>query len=104
MGVVKAVEWKAVDSSVFAFVAYRTEARQLYVRFRSGSVYRYFDCPADVYSAFLDAESKGGFFSRCVRDKFRYEQIRLRLAPRGVVRADQRRDAAHAAGVNSPIR
>ena len=104
MRLIKAVEWQAVNSSVFACIAYRTNARQLYVGFRSGSIYRYFDCSADVYSAFLAAESKGDFFSRCIRDKFRYEQVRLRPAPRGAVRADQRRDSAHAAGVNSPIR
>jgi len=104
MGVIKAVEWQAVDSGVFAFVAYRSDARQLYVRFRSGSIYRYFDCPAEVYKAFLAAESKGSFFSRCIRNKFRYEQVRLRSVPRPASRADQRRDAAHAAGVRSPMR
>src|SRR5688572_19718684 len=104
MGVIETVEWQAVDSSVFALVAYRTEARQLYVRFRSGGVYRYFDCPADVYSAFLAAESKGRYFSRRIRDQFRYEEVRLRRARRGTAGADQDRDAAQAAGVNSPIR
>lgn len=104
MCVIKAVEWQAVDSSVFAFVAYRSDARQLYVRFRSGSIYRHFDCPAEVYKAFLAAESKGSFFSRCIRNKFRYEQVRLRSVPCPASRADQRRDAAHAAGVSSPMR
>ena len=105
MGVVKAVEWQAVDSSAFACMAYRTDARQLYVRFHSGSIYRYFDCPVDLYDAFLAAESKGRYFSRCIRDRFRYEEIRLRPRPaHRTVRADQRRAAAQAAGVNSPIR
>ena len=38
--------------------AYREEARQLYLRFRDGSIYRYFDCPASVYEEFLAADSK----------------------------------------------
>ena len=104
MGVVKAVEWQAVDSSAFACMAYRTDARQLYVRFHSGSIYRYFDCPVDLYDEFLAADSKGGFFSRRIRGQFRYEEVRLRRALRRTVRTDQFRDAAHAAGVNSPSR
>jgi hypothetical protein len=103
MGVVKTVEWQAVDSSVFAFVAYRMDARQLYVRFRNGSIYRYFDCPADVYDKFLAAESKGRFFSRCIRNKFRYEQVRC-AAQSAWTSGDQCCAAAHAAGVNSARR
>ena len=70
MGVVKAVEWQAVDSGVFAFAAYRPEARQLYLRFKNGGIYRYFDCPAKVYEAFLAAESKGRYFSRCSSEPY----------------------------------
>jgi hypothetical protein len=103
MGVVKGVEWQAVDSSVFAFAAYRPEARQLYLRFKNGGIYRYFDCPAKVYEAFLAAESKGRYFSRCIRNSFRYEEVRLRRSSDSS-RADQRRTAAHATGVYSPIR
>jgi hypothetical protein len=98
MSVVKAVEWQAVDSSVFAFAAYRREARQLYLKFQDGSIYRYFDCPGDVYEVFLAAESKGRYFSRCIRNSFRYEQVRLRRRP-GRTSAVQNREAAHAAGV-----
>ena len=98
MSVVKAVEWQAVDSSVFAFAAYRPEARQLYLKFQNGSIYRYFDCPGDVYEAFLAAESKGRYFSRCIRNSFRYEQVRLRRRSDNTP-ADQRLEGAHAAGV-----
>lgn len=83
MAVVKALEWQSVDSTVFAFAAYRREARQLYLRFHSGAVYRYFDCPAQVYEDFIAAESKGRYFSVCVRDKFRYQQVRCARAALG---------------------
>jgi KTSC domain len=78
MCVVKTVEWKAVDSSVFRSAGYRADARQLYLRFRDGKVYRYFDVPEQSYEAFLAAESKGRYFSWHIRHEFRYEQVRCR--------------------------
>jgi hypothetical protein len=75
MGVVTAVEWKAVESSLFTSAAYRPEARQLYLRFHDGKLYRYFDVPVQVYEAFLAAESKGRYFSGHVRNVFRYERV-----------------------------
>jgi hypothetical protein len=44
MGVLNAVSWKAVESGLFTAAAYRPDARQLYLRFRDGNIYRYFDC------------------------------------------------------------
>jgi KTSC domain len=76
MGVLKAVAWKAVESSLFTAAAYRPEARQLYLRFRDGNIYRYFDFTAEMYESFLAAESKGRYFSSHIRDRFRYEQVR----------------------------
>ena len=76
MGVLNAVNWKAVESSLFTAAAYRPEARQLYLRFRDGNIYRYFDCTAEMYDSFLAAESKGRYFSSHIRNRFRYEQVR----------------------------
>lgn len=76
MGVVNAVTWKAVESGLFTAAAYRPEARQLYLRFRDGNIYRYFDCTAEMYELFLAAESKGRYCSNHIRDRFRYEQLR----------------------------
>ena len=76
MGVLKSVEWKAVGSSLFTSAAYRSDARQLYLRFRGGDIYRYFDFPVEMYEAFLTAESKGRYFGRHIRNAFRYEQVR----------------------------
>ena len=76
MGVVNAVSWEAVESGVFTAAAYRPEARQLYLRFRDSNIYRYFDCTAEIYESFLEAESKGRYFSSHIRGRFRYEQVR----------------------------
>jgi hypothetical protein len=76
MGVVSAVEWKAVDSGLFSSAAYRANVRQLYLRFHDGKIYRFFDCPVTVYNEFVAATSKGRYFSREIRNHFRYEMVR----------------------------
>jgi hypothetical protein len=97
----------------------RRQPRQLYLRFRNGDVYRYFDCPLPVYREFLTAESKGRYFSQKIRNRFRHELVYSKAASANEdesinacleeqlsssvalakTRASQTRDAAHAAGV-----
>ncbi len=67
--------WVPLESEMLASAAYIVEKRILYLRFRTGDVYRYFDLPAEAYQAFLNAESKGRFFLAHVRDRFRYERL-----------------------------
>ena len=69
------MDWVSVDSSVLAAVAYCRERRQLYLRFRSGDVYRYFKFPPHQYDELLAAESKGRYFAHRIRDKFFWEQV-----------------------------
>ncbi len=76
------MNWVSVDSSVFASVAYRSDQRQLFLRFRSGKVYRYFGFPPDQYDQLLAAESKGGYFAESVRGKFLYEEVRMPMPAR----------------------
>jgi hypothetical protein len=114
MAVISAVEWVSVESGVFAAAAYREGARQLYLQFREGKIYRYFECPVSVYREFLTAESKGTYFSQHIRNRFRYKLIyrsgngnpsgslKQQLSNSVLLaeaRAAQKRDAAHAAGV-----
>jgi len=69
------VDWLPLDSSVLASVAYRPAKRMLYLRFRSGELYRYSDFPPEEYKDFLAADSKGRYFSRNIRDRFACRHI-----------------------------
>jgi hypothetical protein len=80
MRVAKTLEWVPVESSVFTSAAYRRDQRQLYLRFHDGDIYRYFDVPPQRYKEFLEAESKGQYFARNIRNQFRYEQVHRRSA------------------------
>jgi hypothetical protein len=73
--------WLPLESKMFTSVAYDEEKRILYLRFRSGDVYRYFECLNDGFRQFLSAESKGRYFLINIRNCFRYERMaKLRTA------------------------
>lgn len=62
-----------VRSSAIHSIAYNQSKRILYIKFRRGHVYRYFDVPASIFRQFLAADSKGRFANRCIYQNFRYE-------------------------------
>lgn len=69
------MDWLPLDSSVFTSTAYRVSDRTLYLLFRSGELYCYFDFPPQQYRDFLAADSKGQYFSSNIRDRFRYRHL-----------------------------
>jgi hypothetical protein len=73
--------WLPLESKMFLSVAYDADKRTLYLRFRSGDVYRYFQFCEDDYQQFLLAESKGRHFLSKVRNCFPSERMaKLRVA------------------------
>jgi hypothetical protein len=64
----------SVDSSWIASVTYASDAT-LTVRFRRGTVYRYFTVPRAIVEAFLAAPSKGAYFTHRIRDAFPHTQV-----------------------------
>ena len=64
----------AVESSLLASISYSIHAT-LDLRFRSGASYRYFAVPQRVFDELLVAESKGAYFNRNVRGRFRYQRL-----------------------------
>jgi hypothetical protein len=74
------MKWTPVESSAFQAAAYAERRALLYLLFRSGEVYRYFEVPQWQYQEFLAADSKGRYFGRNIRGRFRYERMRR---PRG---------------------
>jgi hypothetical protein len=75
------MDWQPLESKLLASSAYDAGKHILYLRFRSGEVYRYFEFPEEQYQEFLDAESNGRYFLSDIRDQFRYERMaKLRAA------------------------
>jgi KTSC domain len=73
--------WLTLESKMLAAAAYDADKHILYLRFRSGDAYRYFDFPAVDYQMFLTAESKGHFFLDHIKNHFPFERLAtLRVA------------------------
>jgi hypothetical protein len=67
-----------VESSMMTNVNYDDETCELDILFSSGKTYRYFEVPADVYTALLQAESKGQFFNEEIKGTYRYAEVTKR--------------------------
>lgn len=69
------LNWVPVVSRAVAAAAYDQDERQLYLRFHSGKIYRYFEFPPDQYDEFLGAESRGRHFGALIRGRYRDEEV-----------------------------
>lgn len=54
---------------------YRPALGALDVRFVGGRVYRYFEVPEEVAGGLARAGSRGGYFNRAIRDRYRFERL-----------------------------
>jgi len=63
-----------MPSSVIRWFDYDPAVHRLDVQFVGGRRYAYFDVPHRVVAAMRRATSKGGFFNRRIRDRYRFER------------------------------
>ena len=66
----------AVNSTLLRSVSYDLGLSILELELCDGALYRYFDVPDTIYTGLLAADSKGSYFNRWVRSRFRYALIR----------------------------
>lgn len=69
------MDWIEVESSNIDAVAYDSDSETLYIRFKGGAEYEYRDVPEFVYEGLLEAESKGKYFWRYIRNIYSYGRI-----------------------------
>lgn len=60
------------ESSNIVRFGYDSANRTLYVEFKSGGTYRYFDVPQNVFDQMKAASSKGQFLAQSVKGAYRY--------------------------------
>ncbi len=66
---------RPVDSSLIHSVGYDLASSVLEVEFaESRRVYQYFDVPLSIYSEFMAADSKGGYFNENIKDMYNYQE------------------------------
>lgn len=68
---------KMVDvvSSNIKAIGFDELKNELTVEFNSGSKYVYESVPVSIYETFLEAESKGKYFHRNVRNVYSYSRV-----------------------------
>ena len=64
-----------MPSAAIRRYAYREQERALDVEFVSGRVYRYLAVPQPVAARLAEVRSKGGYFNRALRDRFRFVRL-----------------------------
>jgi len=65
-----------VSSSNIHSIGYDLNSQTLEIEFHSGGIYQYFNVPESTYNALMSASSHGSFFSRQIKGRYRYRQIR----------------------------
>lgn len=69
------MEREKVESSNLVSVGYDPKERILEVEFLGGSVYHYKDCPPESFAELKSATSKGSYFSKHIKSRYRHEKI-----------------------------
>lgn len=59
-----------VKSSNISAVGYDEQSQALFIRFKSGSTYRYDAVPPDEYQALATAGSVGAYFAASIKDQY----------------------------------
>lgn len=64
-----------VDSTNLEWIQYDKKAKELYIQFRSGGLYKYFDVPESIFLGLLGAGSKGRYHAMKIKYNYKYEKL-----------------------------
>ena len=70
------MERQQISSSDIRLVGYDNQSQILEIEFYSGGIYQYFDVPASVYLALMNATSKGTYFHKHIKEIYKYKRIK----------------------------
>lgn len=63
------------ESSNIARFGYDQASQVLFVEFKNGSLYQYFDVPEQVFQQMTSAPSKGQFLAQVIKGTYRYARV-----------------------------
>ena len=63
------------ESSNISRFKYDEDNQALYVEFKNGSTYQYFDVPETVFEQMKAASSKGSFVAQVLKGTYRYARV-----------------------------
>lgn len=65
---------KTISSNISGY-HYNIENMKLTIKFNSGAMYSYFNITPDIVQGFADAESKGKYFNKVIKNNYTYEKV-----------------------------
>ena len=68
------IESKILGSSTIDYIVYFKEEKELYITFKAGTTYKYYDVPIEVIKGFMESRSAGTYFSVKIRNIYKYEK------------------------------
>lgn len=68
-------KWRYVQSSNVEAISYCRDASELYVRFREGREYVYYDVGENVFLELLHATSVGKYLARNIKGRYKYLRL-----------------------------
>lgn len=76
--------WTGFKSSNIEGMAYKAEKEQLWIMFKGGDVYTYYDVPLKIAKGLYNAGSKGKYFWKKIRKnpKIKYQRVSASLRRR----------------------
>ena len=63
------------ESSNIESIGYNPNSDVLEIKFRSGGLYWFQECPQEIYDALMAAESKGKYFGQHIKGKYQCVKI-----------------------------
>ena len=64
------------NSSNIAEIGYDPDTSTLEIKFHNGGVYQYVNVPSEIHIGLMNAASKGSYFHRCIRERYRTTRIK----------------------------
>ena len=64
-----------VESTAISEIDYEEDHGKLIVTFQDGDCYVYVGVPGEVHRSFIDAPSKGRYFSEAIRDRYPFNKM-----------------------------
>ena len=64
-----------VRSRVIVAIGYNPLSQELHIQFRQWRVYVYLGVPENVYTALMTAPSKGRYYNRVIRGRYRAVRV-----------------------------
>lgn len=68
-----------VHPSLIQAIGYDKPTQTLFIMFRNGKYFRYFNVPEDVYELFVNAKSIGTFFHKKIKGSYLYEELNVTI-------------------------